>query len=614
MSSSWRITTNFIDATERADTSVQIYGATAIVAPKGPKDWIFFEKGSTQQILNTFGYPSVDYPTIQDAIDFNLKTGMFISAPYKAGKYGGVFVTKEGTIPFVSGFTTKSITDYSAIDCVYNAFITDGQNGNYTGTLPNIKYYNANSIGILINGVEESLTPETNTGDPNVFKYVCDSGVILLNILTGEIYFSFTVIPAKGTSVDFTYTINLENLIYFILFERDQKKADLKVQITADEDNAGFFYIHVYRYNPIEKVYLELPESPYYFSLDPLGKDGFGNNVYVGNVFNPDNQLLFEPVMVDETFTTFVNDTAPVMVSGGNRGESITGVDLASVYEDLKDKNKYPVKIVFDGTAKPEVATKFENLRQSELKRVRFMLCTTNSPATSILASPNSFANETSDRGIYYYCLNWGIHKDIFMGKNFLCSNMGLIAGKMADVLIYGPGGNPAWIDENGKGGQLGSSIIKFMYGATESQLQALDKARLNPVVYDKSYGPIIKSWRTRQTRLSDYAYIPQSSLADWIVDRIETEVLPLQLGKEIDDFHMTVVKNKSEQILQSVSQWLEEFYVLCDRSNNTEATRAQQKFILTIGVVFVGYTNTIEFNFINTPAGTSVEEVIKKR
>jgi len=88
MSSSWRITTNFIDATERADTSVQIYGATAIVAPKGPKDWIFFEKGSTQQILNTFGYPSVDYPTIQDAIDFNLKTGMFISAPYKAGKYG----------------------------------------------------------------------------------------------------------------------------------------------------------------------------------------------------------------------------------------------------------------------------------------------------------------------------------------------------------------------------------------------------------------------------------------------------------------------------------------------------------------------------------------------
>ncbi|MGD9678160.1 MAG: hypothetical protein AB7V16_07325 [Vulcanibacillus sp.] len=612
MSSSWRVQTKFVDQTERSDTSIPIFGATAINALKGPKDWFFFEKGETQKIVNTYGYPTKDNPTIQDAIDFNLKTGIFISAPYKTGAHGGVFITKDGTIPFVSGTSTKVIADYSAIPSVADMAVADGVAATYALTLPNFEYYVNQSIDILVDGI--SINVAATDASTEILTTDPDLGTGTYDRTTGELAFNFSPVLTAGSEITVSYNINLEDNVYVTLFSRDQQADDLKVLVTADPEIDGNFNMNVYRYIPTEKDYFEINGSPFNFSIDPLGKDGFGTNIYIENIFDEESQALFTPVVVDEVFTTFVDDTTSIPLTGGLRGVAIEGTDLAAVYDDLKDKNKYPVKIIFDGTAESAVATKFEQLRLSDLTRTRFMLCTENLSATALLADPDTAANGTTDRGIYYYCLNWGIHKDSFLGKNFLCSNMGLIAGKMADVLILGPGGNPAWIDENGKGGQLGGAITKFIYSATESQLQLLDKARLNPVVFDRSYGNIIKSWRTRQTRISDYAYIAQSSLADWTVERIESEVLPYQLGKEIDDFHMSIVKNKTDQILASVQLWLEDSYTLCDRTNNTAETRAQQRFILTVGVTFVGYANTIEFTFINSPAGTSVEEVIKKQ
>ena len=94
MSESWRIKTVERDDTERTLTSTPIVGATVVVSPKGPKVFTRFNRGDRQGILNTFGYPSKDYPSIQDALDIVDKCSMWIASPYKNGTYGGVFVTK----------------------------------------------------------------------------------------------------------------------------------------------------------------------------------------------------------------------------------------------------------------------------------------------------------------------------------------------------------------------------------------------------------------------------------------------------------------------------------------------------------------------------------------
>lgn len=611
---SWRITTRFIDASETVQTTLPTFGATVINAPKGPGNFFFFEKGSTQKILDTYGYPNSQYPSIQDAIDANLKAGLWISAPSVSGKYSGVHITKSGTIPFVSGTSAKSISDYSAIPSVATVKESaDGVQTAFTFTLPNFAYYKPETLDILVDDVSINVSLASAAGVETITT-TPDVGSGTYTIATGELAFTFLSAPTVGSKIEVSFDMDIQDEIYATIYSYATQESDLKIKVVESETEENALSLSIARYNPVLKDYFEVAGSPFLVSLDPLGKDGYGNNIYLESIFDDDNQNIISAKVINEVYTTIVDDTDYVALVGGDRGTALTGANLASAYDILNDKVRYPAKVIFDSSAAPEVATKFESLRNGNLNRVRFMIPTANLSASAILADPNTAANNTEGRGLYYYCLTWGIHKDAYSGKNFNCSNMGLIAGKMLDVLLNGPGGVPAWIDENGIGGQLGSAIQKFNFNATEAELQRLDQARINPVVNDPIYGPMIKSWRTRQTRLSDYSYIGQSSLADWIVELVETQVLPLQLGKLNDDFHRGQVKGKTETILNSVSNWLEDFYVLCDRTNNTAEVLQQQRFVLTVGCQFTPYANTIEFNFVATPQGVSVEEFIKKQ
>jgi len=170
------------------------------------------------------------------------------------------------------------------------------------------------------------------------------------------------------------------------------------------------------------------------------------------------------------------------------------------------------------------------------------------------------------------------------------------------------------WIDdENGLGGQLGSAISKFNYPATETQLQAFDAAHLNPVVMDPLYGAMIKSQRTTLQGSGDYTYISNSSLADYILNLIETQVIPFQIGKPNDQQHRDRVAGQAEVVMSVVDPYVTEWVVKCDADNNTAAIFSAKKFVLTIGVKFTPTSEMIDFIFINGPQGLSITEVINK-
>jgi hypothetical protein len=112
---------------------------------------------------------------------------------------------------------------------------------------------------------------------------------------------------------------------------------------------------------------------------------------------------------------------------------------------------------------------------------------------------------------------------------------------------------------------------------------------------------------------MSDYSWIGQSSIADLTVEEIEEKVLPLQITKLIDNFHMSQVKMKAEQLVSAKNKWISSFLVVCDDTNNTAITKQNQQFILDVYVQLTPYSNTIKFSFINTPQGKSIEESIAK-
>ena len=615
MATSWRISTKLFDKTDITPVSDPIIGATVIKSYKGQKKFTFFNRGDSAGIINTFGYPSKEYPSIQDAIDINNKCAMWIASAYKGGTYGGVFVTARGSVPFVNGVKEKNFEDLSEVKCVETLGIADGTD-TVENTLSSYKFINFDSIKITVN---DSLLDAsfTETSEGSGIYNITDTNTVLKEGSTydtnnGEMVLKFTNSPAKGTDIEIAYNIDVSDT-YLILYDKDMQSDDLAIQVKKDDDVEGFD-ISVFRYDFVEDDWSEVRNSPFLVGLKETSKDTYGDNIYIENIFN-DEQTLFDAQVINADITDFVSDTSKVELKGGYRGDEVEGADLARVYDDLKDTAKYQIKFAFDGTASEEVVAKFELLRNGECKWTRFLYCGKNLSAEAIIADPSKVScGINANRGMYCYVTNWGIHKDIYQGNNFMCSNMGLIAGRFVDTLNVG-GGQPAWIDgDDGVGGTLGDSIVKLAQSTSETQLEQLDTLGFNPVVYDASYGPMVVGWRTRQVvRKSAYSYISQSSLADTIVDLVERNVLPLRIGKIIDETAFSAVRTGCETILRNYSRFLDDYVVICDSRNNSDDTKADQKLIVAIGVQFAGFAEKIMFTFSSFRQGVNVEEEILK-
>lgn len=616
MAQSWRIKTVEVDKTSRATTDTVVAGATVIVSPKGSKKFMKFNQGDTQGILDTFGYPTKNYPTIQDALDIVQKCTMYVASPYKNGTYGGAFVTKTGTIPFNTGVTEKEIEDYSEVPFTNEVAIADGTTFTYEYTIANISKYIHKSLTVSIDGVQYSDLTVSTSDDVETYTDggadpIFDSGCTL-NTTTGVLTLKTITPLLEGSVLSIGYDVDLSDT-YFVLFDKDMQEDDLAVQVKLSEDNDDAFSISVSRFDPVQGEYFEVNGSPFLAGLLDTSKDTYGNNIYIENVFG-DNQNLFDVHVVNSLLDGFTNDTKAVKLNGGSRGDTPSGSDIATVYDQLTDTSKYQLKFCFDGTCEADVVTKYESLRTNYQKYCRFLYPTTDVTGDEIVASPTTYNyGVTANRGLYQYCLSWGIHRDIYQGNDFKCSNMGLIAGRLVDTLYAGTG-CPAWIDENGVGGILGSSIIKLSKeGSSEDVLHQLDDLNFNPVVYDYYYGAMIVGWRTRQVKKTVYSNIPQSSLADTLIEAIVKNILPSRIGKMIDESSYSIVRNGVTSIVSSYSQFLEDYYIWCDSENNTPETRNREELIVQVGIVYKNYARMVILTFTAFDSGVNVEEEMKK-
>lgn len=610
----FRVKTSFVDNTQTVSPTGTVFGASAIISTlKGPTDWRFVGKQQPQTLIDLFGVPSVTNPGIQDLIDANATADLYVTAPVgTGGLYGGVFVTSAGTIPFGAGSATQSFSSYSAIPATQTVGVGNGVTLSYTATLVNYKYYNPASLTFTVNGSPLTMTESSASG---VETYTGTGVSATYTIATGVLTITWTSAPTGSIVVG--YTFNIASIVYFTLFDKFPQVDDIAVKVTPIVSAPGNFTINIYRYSVTNGQYNEIPGSPVTVGLTANAVDANGVNVYLQNVFD-NNQVLFTATIQNTIFTTMTADTTSVPFAGGSRGATPANTDIATAYEALKDTLTYPVKVIFDTTAFPEVAQEFVTLRGTDtspgvLSRVRFLLPTTDAAPSLIIATPATYNNGANSRGIYYYCLTWGIHSNIYTGVTFNCSNMGLIAGKVLAMLINGPGGAPAWQDENGIGGQLGGSILKLNQKALDSELQQLDALHFNAVVIHPSYGPMITDARTSLSIESDYSWISASSIADWVTDIIETQILPAQIFKFNDAYHQNIVKSKTDTVMRGLAPYFESYAVKCDDTNNTPDIKNARKFVLTVGVVFTKDSAYIELVFVNSPSGTDVTQVINK-
>ena len=595
------------DLTSSVRVSTNTIGATVIKAPKGSEEPIRINTGDKTKIIQLFGYPSAKYPGIAEAIFFNSIRPIWISAPSKDGKYGGVFVTKTGTIPFTQGITTKEITDFSSIPNNETIGTGDGVTTDFTYTIANFQYYKPQTIDIQVDGATINISA---TDDPiEVLTTTPDIGSGTLDKATGELSFDFTLAPTNREAVTLSNLLDLESDCYFVIVDKNPQVSDRAIRVKMDSNNVFTMEASTLDGNRI----LSLANSPYTFSLTENYTTANGEKIYIDNIMRDD--IYFDYIVNEDlTVTTFVNDTALVWLNGGTRGSDIGIADLTRGWDYFKNKNTYKTNIFFDTTADAGIPALFQALRLTNQQYAHYILPLPKEDSNTTAISTKA-GYSTSNRGISFYW-NWGEIQDPDSGSVFWTPLTGRVASKYALMDDFFNGLAPSMIDSNNHGGLLGGGIRRMRWDIQDAdQVDALETGRVNAIVNDPIYGVMIISQITSQLEETDYTYIGHSRLADLLLENIINQVLPFQVDKLNDVERRAIVKSQAESIVSIVAgapyNLLEDYLVVCDESNNTAEVRNRREFKLDVIIIFTKFSSKIRFVFTNTPSGTNLEEVL---
>lgn len=607
---SWRVRVNFDNRSGRVLPSADAIGATVLKAPRGTTKPIYFSPGQTKRILELIGRPSPQYPGILEAIQYNNSYPLYISAPSLNGTHGGVLVTTEGVLPLVGGVSDGDL-NFSEFPASQLLGTGDGLTESFNESAEWDDYYIPLSMKLYLNGEEIAghfIEENTTTGVEEISNNL-GSGTYTPS--TGALEFTFTDAPDTGDLIEFKYAVDVSNLVYFTLLSKSPSEDHVAAEVNFDTDSSTF-EINVWSIDHRGR-YNEIDGSPFVVSLDEDAQDGFGQPLFIEQVFENNDYVIpvVNTALMDSTVSYPPTGNERVDFEGGNRGDEIGGEELVEGWEFFKQARRYTTDIFFDTSADPLVAAEFNTLRNNFQKYSSYIIPLPNVDVTGAFTAFQSLS--LSNRGIAAYW-NWGEVLNPYRPGNILSPLTGRIAVKHADIRINAFGGMaPAWIDENGMGGQLGGGIVRMIHDPDESQLRALDEARINPVVFDPSFGVMIMSRRTTIAELSDFSFIDYSGLIDYAVRNIVTQVLPFQLVKLNDTVHRRIVKDKAEAILSPMTvppvNVLREFHVRCDETNNTDEVLSREEFVLTISVKVQPKSRTIVFNFVNTAQGANVEE-----
>ena len=185
--SSWRLEVIKKDrsGTIQADTGVT--GAMVIRAERGLTEPVLIGNGQESRIIDLFGYPSVNYPDVWEAIEYNQVGELWVSAPSPAtDTMGGVAVLDSGAVPLTAGLTVDGLDSYTftAIDHDIAKEFGEGDTTetNFTYTIP-YSVSDPTLMDIKVDGV--SLDSLSITGsDPTYSISATDLSIVSLLVIS----------------------------------------------------------------------------------------------------------------------------------------------------------------------------------------------------------------------------------------------------------------------------------------------------------------------------------------------------------------------------------------------------------------------------------------------
>lgn len=603
---SYRIKVNFDNRSASTQASAsQGVGATVVPAIRGKDEPVMFKRGQTTRLSELVG---TDSKEALEAIAYNTKYPLWVVAPHSGGLRGGVLMTKTGLIPF--NFASTSL-NFAALPFRETLGIGDGTVTAFSKTIAHFAKYVNRSVDLYVDGVLVDVTASDEASEI-LTATGAGAGTGTLLRATGALSWEFTLAPAVGAKIEVQYSTNWAVDAYAAIGMAFPCEDFLAAAITVNEDNAKRYDLTVQTKK--NGVYYDRSEYAMTFGLLAADLDDSKQPVFLERLLDDGDDLLFAKVNTALTPTTYTGVSTLTDFAGGYRGKACDAPMLVTGWEKYKKTKLYPADIYFDASGEPTVATAMAAVRA--VRKYKTFLYP--QPLADAEATLTGTPLTVADRGLRTFWAPALISNAYSpTGGNLVSNLMGEIAAKYADALVYSYGGRAsAWADENNVGGQLGMGrVVKMLYDVDESQLQAMDKARINPVYEHPTLGVIIASRRTTDKSNSDYSYADYSAIIDYCVERIENEVLPFQLIKMNDDTHRSMVKSKAESILRpltvSPNNVIFEYLVKCDSENNGDEVLNNEEFILTVAIKVTRKSEFITFNFVNGAQTSKIEELV---
>jgi len=623
MSTSYRIRTNLQNNsfTVGPDSPAGM-GATVIPASRGPMAPVRINRGETARLRMLFGANRYE---VLEAIAYNNRYPLWISAPHSGGAFAALLLTDAGLKPCPISFSGDPDTiDFSNLWLQFKAGVSDGVTEAWAisfdgGLLPASGY--TPEAALVIGDEVFNAVLTWNASASRFDVSVPGRGAGTATPAGSEIIVDFAFqtgqVPARGIPISFRCATDANKLdfpvhaIVGMKFPCD----DFMAAAVYKSETEGHLVLDL-RHKK-RGAYSQLGGYPVEIALAEGTVNGSGLLIYAPELLRSDDFIFVLP-----------NKEAPLdwdvwtggsgrlsEFKGGFRGAECAGQLLVEGWDQFKEFKKHPADIYFDTTADPLVPAKFSALR-AEIPYRRFLYPLPMGMKAGEVTRSNP--SKPDNRGLGAF---WGAAfvMNLFEPTgNLLSTLMGEVASRYADARVFSFGGRAvAWGDENQVGGQLNQGrIVKFLYDAREDEMQQLDRLRVNPIVMNELFGPMVASRRTTDTSETDYSFSDYSMIVDYCVERIVNEVLPYQLIKFNDDSHRAIVRAKTELILKPLTQMpnnvIRDFAVKCDGENNGDDVLARREFVLTVAIKVTPKSEFIVFNFINSAQGGSVESDVR--
>lgn len=454
---------------------------------------------------------------------------------------------------------------------------------------------------------------------PSLFEavaYTRQAPCYVVSALGSNALYGGVVVTASGVASltsgiasidDYSFADNTKS---HALFATSQCDSDLYVNINSK----GGYKFNAKLYQLVGTTYIYLKDYDYSLIRE---KDGFGTSLYYDDVFNEDPYII-PKLNSTSTVTSFaISGVAKYNLDGGARGDTPNSANITTAWALFQSANKYPVATFMDVFG--DHAGDVNNLIQTyQIYAQGLSVIPYGNTVSQAVSYRNGLSIDSDDVGLYY---QWTKIRDPYNNSQAWISNVGSIGKKFAAMSNVYDSYSPAGIDEDGHGGQLSDwTPVQVERDLTDldaglgSDLQTLDEAQINPIIFDEVYGLMIYGDKTLQVSLSDTSYVGTRRLYKLLIKNISRQVLRRQEFKNNDSYHRFKAKSLTEELLRPVvaGQYLREAVVVCSEANNTDDILNKRQFLLDVYVKAMPNSQRVILRFTRVSQNQVIADLIK--